>query len=588
MIRWDKCIPIESDAKIEDIERHFRVFAGPGAGKTFWLVQHIKNVLRRSRRLGRTRKIACITYTNNGVEEIYKQLRQCGDRVEVSTIHSFLYKNVVRPYGFLLKDTNGRCLVNLKLLDGHSEHIPNAKIIYNWKCAESLHYLKDNQKVYECLASLDWCFEEDGNLALRPREIWRLKVGNYFIKKAALSSYKKFYWEKGEVHHEDVLYFSYCLVQRFPRILEFLNTKFPYVFVDEFQDTNPIQTLIIRQIAKCETVIGVIGDPAQSIYSFQGAKREDFINFVLPNSVDYKIEGNRRSTANIIKFLNYMRGQDLKQTPIRNEEGSRIRLLVGDVQREITRVTKDMGSTPTILARRNDFVGRIKCQSPNTLEDLWVAFRNIDSNGQRIGLIYALVSGTALAMQGDFKEAIRGIEKVLWKYNNEKVISKFEKRRIAANVIHLTIRNWMEFCQMTILQFNNRTVEYFDQHHNVKIGATITRGNVKDFGAKWKIVDLVQSLKMRDDRSQVRTIHKAKGGEFDTVLLAFEAEADLTHVLDPKMDDAEDECRIYYVALSRARNQLILSVPSLGDDNRKRLQALGVVIEVGKGTSVSY
>ncbi|MCJ7655694.1 MAG: ATP-dependent helicase, partial [Dehalococcoidia bacterium] len=311
MINWDKCISIDSDDKLENIEHHFRVFAGPGAGKTFWLVGHLKNVLRRSTRLGRTGKIACITYTNNGVEEIYKQLRRSGDRVEVCTIHSFLYKNVLRPYGFLLKDDDGRCLVNLRLLNGHSEHIPNAKIINDWKCAEKLYYLEDNKKIYECLSGLDWCSEEDGKLVLRPREVWRLKVGKYSIKKAALPSYKKLYWDKGEIHHEDVLYFSYCIVQRFPRVLEFLSARFSYVFVDEFQDTNPIQTLIIRAIAQSGTIVGVIGDPAQSIYGFQGARREDFINFVLPSSVDYKIEGNRRSTKNIVKFLNYMRGPDI-------------------------------------------------------------------------------------------------------------------------------------------------------------------------------------------------------------------------------------------------------------------------------------
>jgi DNA helicase-2/ATP-dependent DNA helicase PcrA len=181
-------------------------------------------------------------------------------------------------------------------------------------------------------------------------------------------------------------------------------------------------------------------------------------------------------------------------------------------------------------------------------------------------------------MQGDFKEAISGIERVLWKYKNQKVITKFEKRRIATNALHLTIGNWAAFCEITVLEFNNRIVKYFDQHHNVKIGAAITSGNVKKLGAKWKIIDFVQSLKMRDDRSQVRTVHKAKGGEFDTVLVAFQEEADLVHVLEPKMDAAEDECRIYYVAMSRARNNLILTVPNLSDGYRKRLQSLGLAI----------
>jgi len=56
-------IGINSGDKFDDIEHHFRVLAGPGAGKTHWLVNHIKEVLHNSERLQRSRKVACITYT---------------------------------------------------------------------------------------------------------------------------------------------------------------------------------------------------------------------------------------------------------------------------------------------------------------------------------------------------------------------------------------------------------------------------------------------------------------------------------------------------------------------------------------------
>jgi len=56
----DKSVNITSDVLLIDIEQHFRVSAGAGAGKTHWLTEHIKNVLHRSDRLAKTRKIACI------------------------------------------------------------------------------------------------------------------------------------------------------------------------------------------------------------------------------------------------------------------------------------------------------------------------------------------------------------------------------------------------------------------------------------------------------------------------------------------------------------------------------------------------
>jgi len=93
-------INISADDKISDLETHYIVSAGPGAGKTRWLINHIKNVLNNSARLSNNRKIACITYTNVAAETILERLGYNGDRVEVSTFHSFLYKNVIKPFLF--------------------------------------------------------------------------------------------------------------------------------------------------------------------------------------------------------------------------------------------------------------------------------------------------------------------------------------------------------------------------------------------------------------------------------------------------------------------------------------------------------
>ena len=72
---------------------------------------------------------------------------------------------------------------------------------------------------------------------------------------------------------------SYKIIENSPRVLEFVRNRFPYIFIDEFQDTTELQTWIIKKIAESETKVGVIGDLAQSIYKFAGAKRSDFENF---------------------------------------------------------------------------------------------------------------------------------------------------------------------------------------------------------------------------------------------------------------------------------------------------------------------
>jgi len=579
MVDWSKCITIDSDSDLCDIEHHFRVFAGPGAGKTHLLTNHIRNVLRKSKRLGATGKVACITYTNTGVEEIQSRLKQSADRVEVATIHSFLYSNVVKPYAFLLKDDNGKYIVNIRQLDGHVEHIPSPKFTNDWKMDNNLNYLRDNRKVYDCLINLDWCFQGE-ELVCLPRDIYKLRCGSHSIRKESLNKYKQYYWNIGQIHHEDVLYFSYVLIQNHPEILNFLRAKFPYIFVDEFQDTNPIQTCIIKKIAEHTTITGVIGDLAQSIYSFQGACRQDFEDFILDNIVDYKIENNRRSTENIIGLLNHIRGHDIVQQSVDGKKGDLVKLLVGSIHDSIDKVKRETNTTPIVLVRKNDYAGRIRSKSEDELDELWDDFRSIDSNWERTNFVYAMILGIELAIQRDFRESITGIERNLRKFKNGKAVQKPIKREAAMNCLHSAVDEWVLWKESTLLEFNNHFVKYLNDEYSIKVGARITSGKIKTFAESRKCKELSQCLKLKDDKSNVRTIHKAKGGEYDTVVVGFEDEGDLKHIISPDIDyDKNDECRIYYVALSRAKQYLYICSPTLSTQDREALLSLNISIE---------
>jgi len=76
-------------------------------------------------------------------------------------------------------------------------------------------------------------------------------------------------WQEGLLSHDDVLFLSYQLIENFLRIREVLRAKFPYMFIDEFQDTNSVQTEIIKILSQKETVVEFIDNTAQSIFSFK-------------------------------------------------------------------------------------------------------------------------------------------------------------------------------------------------------------------------------------------------------------------------------------------------------------------------------
>ena len=111
--------------------------------------------------------------------------------------------------------------------------------------------------------------------------------------------------------------------------MEFIRNKYPYILIDEFQDTTELQTWIIKRIAESDTKVGVIGDLAQSIYKFAGAKRKDFEIFELEGISSYKLEKNHRSTSRIIDFLNCLRSDICQEGNECTIDGCNVKILVG-------------------------------------------------------------------------------------------------------------------------------------------------------------------------------------------------------------------------------------------------------------------
>ena len=215
----------------------------------------------------------------------------------------------------------------------------------------------------------------------------------------------------------------YKILKNNPELIPFLSAKFPFVFVDEFQDTNPIQTAIIEWIEEAGSKVGVIGDVAQSIYGFQGAEPSQFENFESKNQQNYVIKGNRRSSEDIIRFLNKMR-TDMNQNRTREENPNiPIFAIAGSNQKEnldkvVDHVKSQMGlsmSEIKILARSNELVTQIKRELGVTPTNTWSNFSISDSTSGRYRFFYNLFSGYQYADQNKFEEGIKSIVKSLAK-----------------------------------------------------------------------------------------------------------------------------------------------------------------------------
>ncbi len=120
------------------------------------------------------------------------------------------------------------------------------------------------------------------------------------------SSYMNRCQRSGAMDFDDLLYYTNVLLRDFPDVLHYYQHKFKYILVDEYQDTNFPQYLIIKQLAAAYENICVVGDDAQSIYSFRGANIENILNFKkdYPDFTLFKLEQNYRSTKNIVEAAN--------------------------------------------------------------------------------------------------------------------------------------------------------------------------------------------------------------------------------------------------------------------------------------------
>ena len=131
---------------------------------------------------------------------------------------------------------------------------------------------------------------------------------------------------------DDLLLNTNILFRDHPEALQKYQNIFQYVMVDEYQDTNYSQYIIIKKLAEKHSNICVVGDDAQSIYSFRGAKIENILNFRndYPGYKLFKLEQNYRSTQNIVNAANSIIAKNSKQIKkdvfSENEIGNKIKI----------------------------------------------------------------------------------------------------------------------------------------------------------------------------------------------------------------------------------------------------------------------
>jgi len=302
------------------------VIAGAGSGKTRVLTYKVVDLIRNGYEPYR---ILALTFTNKAAKEMKQRITEIvgekvASRLWMGTFHS-IFLRILRRHseelgfkpGFTIYDTaDSRSLIKMIIKDfGLDEKIYKAatiaSIISNAKNAMIMpeQYVRDRDN-----------YEADKK-SKRPMtgEIFKAYCDRCRIANA--------------MDFDDILVYMNLLLRDFPDICRHYQEFFRYILVDEYQDTNFAQHLIISQIAGRQKHLCVVGDDAQSIYSFRGADISNILNMEkkYPGLKIFKLERNYRSTQNIIDAAGCLISKNTRQMPknvySENEKGERLEVI---------------------------------------------------------------------------------------------------------------------------------------------------------------------------------------------------------------------------------------------------------------------
>lgn len=380
------------------MEGPLMIVAGAGSGKTKVLTTRVAHLMANG---VDSFNILALTFTNKAAKEMKERVEKIlGDgearNLYIGTFHSvfarilrFEAEKIGYPRNFTIYDTDDaksviKTVVNeLNLDDKHYK--PN--LVYN-RISAAKNALVGPEEYRN-----DYGIQQEDMRANRPA------IAQIF------DAYAKRCFKNGAMDFDDLLMKFYELLKNIPESLAKYQRKFKYILIDEYQDTNPAQYEIIKLLGAMHENVCVVGDDAQSIYSFRGATIQNILQF----QKDYdevklvKLEQNYRSTQSILHVANEViknnKGQIEKVLFTENSEGEKIKLVR-------TMTDNDEGKFVA------DSIQEQKLRNHYSNKDFAILYRtNAQSRAfeealRRMGLAYTIYGGISFYQRKEVKDLV--------------------------------------------------------------------------------------------------------------------------------------------------------------------------------------
>ncbi len=594
-------IPTTADAEIiqclEDAQS-FSVIAGAGSGKTTSLVEALKHIQKtKGKELRKTgQKTVCITYTNRAVEVISSRLK-FDNLFLISTLHGFLWDEISRFQGDIREALKSKII---------PDHI--AKAEKKDKGGQSQTALKAREKV-ERLTSALTAIDD---------------VSEFQYTEATSSNY-----ERGIINHDDMIDLASYLISNKPILRKVLGYKYPYIFVDEAQDTfeNVVEALNAVCAEDGLPIIGYFGDPMQQIYDKRAG------SFSAPDGSQKitKTENFRCSTS-VLTLLNAFR-TDVEQTAAgANKE------IIGSVEMTIVQAPEPSGERRKYSDDQINFVTQKfdealenwQWSSREGMKRLFLV-RQMIARRQNFSSLNNLFTGkyASSKAQGEYEAGSHALLKPFIEFlvpvveahrqnrdkdiihifrdvsaefhpqgvNAEKPLKDIMKQVLTHTEAlvelwdHLTVREILNYCQKNrLLNFSERMADHLERSPRTEEFDEENSDHVVD-KSDWladefftmKTVEIKNYVDFVTGNTPLSTQHGVKGEEYKDVLVVFDDVEAAWHqysfakTLTPQTagkeptDSQKDKSRkLAYVCFSRAKENLRILFFSKNAESAKK------------------
>ena len=565
------------------------VLAGPGSGKTFVITHRIKYLIEGSGI--NPAHILVVTFSRAAAKEMKDRFEKLQGKSHVTfgTFHSVFFSILKTAYGF------------------STEQIASDELRYTL----IKELIKKNEIVNEDINTLS------GNLlneiALIKQD--NINIKNYYSNSIASDTFKKLYKEyeveletRNKLDFEDMLSLTYELLSERKDILTAVQNRYQYILVDEFQDINFLQYNIIKLMAGKKQNITVVGDDDQSIYRFRGARPEIMLGFErdFRNVSKVFLDINFRSTTQIVDASTKLISFNSKRFPktFKANDGSgapvsviefknpfaEVNSIIKDIK-EYIKAEQDINNiavlyrtnlSPRLLIERmmkNNIPFTIRDSIPNLFEH-WVSKDIISyiklaiNLGNKNDLLRISNKPNRYISRDSLSSSKANIETLFDYYDDKsymikRIIELREHLRTIKNLKPATalryIRNVVgydeyieEYCDMNGVESDDCYTILGDLENSASEFNTFSDWFVHMEEYKEELIEARKKSNEDDIGVRLMTFHSSKGLEFDIVYIIDVNEGSVPYKKAKGADEIEEERRMFYVAMTRARHKLFI------------------------------